>query len=541
MLLIVSDMKPMNAVSILRVSTKKQLDGEGIETQRQGNDLYCEQKGYKVIREFELAESASDGKKRTSFEDVLDYCVAHEMKIAAVVIWRVDRFSRAGLHDYYQLKAFLAQHGIRLESATENIDGSASGEVMEGMLAIIARYENRTRVARTIGAERIMTKEGYWCRAAPTGFVNGHVYAGYSEKGRAAKRPVLLPTPDKEQWDLLCYGLRKQMSGAYKPFEVAEELRKKGFKVREMVRNGKRSSSPLSQQTWYKICRSPAYGGLLCEKWTDNEYVRAKFDGALTPDEWYELQRVLDGNTKKPVKLPRNRQHPDFPLRRFLCCTKCGAPVTGSPSRGKSGKIYRYYDCSSGCCGFRVRVEDAHALFLQKLRQVTPSEKVLQSFKELVLGYWENKWDSLREERLEHNEKALELDRERSKLLSLIKASSDSPSLLESLQKEYERVNKQHTAATMKRNTTEVEECDAATVVGYCSYFLRNVCELWDKASVQDKYRYQSLIFPNGVRTSSLEDKRTPEMSLVYQAISQLDTNENALAAPRGIEPRFSG
>ena len=47
------------AVSILRVSTKKQLnEGEGIENQRRGNDEYIRRKGYRLLREFVIAESA---------------------------------------------------------------------------------------------------------------------------------------------------------------------------------------------------------------------------------------------------------------------------------------------------------------------------------------------------------------------------------------------------------------------------------------------------------------------------------------------------
>ena len=57
------------AVSVLRVSTKKQLDGEGIENQRRGNDDYIRRKGYRLHKEFEIAESADDTDRDTERKD----------------------------------------------------------------------------------------------------------------------------------------------------------------------------------------------------------------------------------------------------------------------------------------------------------------------------------------------------------------------------------------------------------------------------------------------------------------------------------------
>ena len=60
-----------HAVSILRVSTKKQLnEGEGIENQRRGNAEYIGRRGYSLLKEYVIAESA-EGEDREKFESVL--------------------------------------------------------------------------------------------------------------------------------------------------------------------------------------------------------------------------------------------------------------------------------------------------------------------------------------------------------------------------------------------------------------------------------------------------------------------------------------
>src|SRR5438105_15440179 len=107
-----------NAVSILRVSTKKQLTGgDGIENQRRGNNEYIKQKRYRFLTEFVLAETA-DNKERVDFDGVINQIIGRKKDIDVVVFWKVDRLSRGGVGNYYALKAFLSKHGIRIEFAT---------------------------------------------------------------------------------------------------------------------------------------------------------------------------------------------------------------------------------------------------------------------------------------------------------------------------------------------------------------------------------------------------------------------------------------
>ena len=79
------------SVSVLRVSTKKQLDGEGIENQRRGNNEYIRRKGYRLLKEFEIAESANDidrDKERKDFTAVIADIVLHKKEIDVVVFWK---------------------------------------------------------------------------------------------------------------------------------------------------------------------------------------------------------------------------------------------------------------------------------------------------------------------------------------------------------------------------------------------------------------------------------------------------------------------
>jgi DNA invertase Pin-like site-specific DNA recombinase len=501
-----------HAVSILRVSSKKQLNsGDGIENQRRGNREYITRKRYRLHREFVLAETG-DSDEREVFEEVLTYLIDNKRGIDVVVFWKVDRITRGGVGNYYALKALLAKHGIRIEFATQQIDETPAGELMESMLAAAARFENRLRVDRTIGVERILTKEGYWCRAAPTGFVNGRDKNG---------KPILLPHPDPRQWELLGYGLRKQMDGAHKLTEVARELQAKGLRSNK--------GNPVSKQGWYKLCRSPVYGGLLCEKWTDGQFVRAKFDGPLTTDEWHRLQRVLDDRNTVARRLPRQAANPDFPLRGFLRCPRCGQAVRGYAAENRHGRRFPYYDCRNAACRFRVPVAETHTKFVALLRDITPSRELLEAFRRIVLGVWEQEYRELNAASNDLQKTVAKLREEKRAVFDLLKASAGNAALVEELQEEFRRISKELTVATVARNAAEVEEYEAEAVVGTCLYFIERLVELWQAWPVDLQNRLQVMVFPEGVSHAVLEGAVEPKLSLVYAAIEEPTT----VAAPR--------
>lgn len=295
----------------------------------------------------------------------------------------------------------------------------------------------------------------------------------------------------------------------------------------------------MTVATWTNICKNPLYGGLICEKWTNYEFVRAKFNGPLTPDEWHELQRVITGTRKAGMPVKYQRQRLDLPLRRFLRCPHCQSPVRGAPSTGKSGKKFFYYDCKNKTCKFRVQAEEAHTLFASHLQKITPSDEVLKLFREIVLDVWDDKYRSMHSDSIQMAKKASFLNEEKQSIIELMKKSHENAEILEALQKDFERVNKEYTLATMERNKTEIQTCDAETVVRYCEYFLKNAYELWDIAPVEGKYALQGLPYPNGVSYNALIDLRTPELSPIYAALTRIQENHDAkssVAAPGRIE-----
>lgn len=511
----------LSAVSILRVSTKKQLnEGDGIENQRRANDSYIERQKYRKVKEIVLAESANlDIAERCDLDAALRTVLGMKKRGQAdvVVLYKSDRLSRGGGEQYSPIKALLRGHGLKLEFSTEHIDDTASGELLEHVLTGIARFENRVRVDRTIGVEKILAKEGYWCHPAPVGFVNSRDRYG---------KPILAPTPDKRQWELLTEGLKKQLTGLYRTIDIVNELAEKGC----VTRSGK----PVFKQTWQNICRSPAYGGLVCGSWTDGRFVRAKFDGPLTPSEWHELQSVLDGKTRLALVAPRQRLREELPLRRFLRCPECDKTARGYASLNRAGNRFLYYDCRHPACGLRVGAKMVHDDFLSLMRDLTPSAELLRTFRVLILDAWNDRTRTLRSEETANHKRVDALRQEKRSIIDLMKKSQDDATLLAELRQDFEKVERELSLKVIVAEQPGVASYDAEAVVGHCVHLLQNIVELWPKWPVEAKSQVQRLMFPAGVSYAEITGCRTPRLSPVYAVFRGSNSPKSKLAPPTG-------
>jgi DNA invertase Pin-like site-specific DNA recombinase len=65
-----------------------------------------------------------------------------------VVVFNLTRFAR-DKYDHFALRSLLQSLGISLRSATEPIDDTSTGKLMEGVLAAFAQFDNDVRSDRT--------------------------------------------------------------------------------------------------------------------------------------------------------------------------------------------------------------------------------------------------------------------------------------------------------------------------------------------------------------------------------------------------------
>lgn len=136
--------------------------------------------------------------------------------------------------------------------------------------------------------------------------------------------------------------------------------------------------------------------------------------------------------------------------------------------------------------------------------------------------------------------KATALHEEKESLVELMKRARGNVALLETLQAEFERVEKGLVLATEERNGAEIRQFEAEAVVGHCLYFLEHASELWEKWPVEAKTRLQAMVFPEGHPYAVLEGKRTAKLFIIHATLADLDVSGTVAAPPRRISnPAF--
>ena len=87
------------------------------------------------------------------------------------MVFNLTRFAR-DKYDHFALRSLLQSLGISLRSATEPIDDTSTGKLMEGMLAAFAQFDNDCRSDRTRAGMKAALELGRWVFLAPLGYLN---------------------------------------------------------------------------------------------------------------------------------------------------------------------------------------------------------------------------------------------------------------------------------------------------------------------------------------------------------------------------------
>jgi DNA invertase Pin-like site-specific DNA recombinase len=196
-----SKLRPMvGAVIYIRVSTKEQTENLSLATQLKACEEYCERQGFEVLARFREEGESAKTADRTELQKLLQFCRTNKGRVQFVVVFNLTRFAREK-YDHFALRAHLKSLGISLRSATEPIDDTSTGKLMEGVLAAFAQFDNDVRSERTRGGMRAALELGRWTFLAPLGYLNAPRAMGKSlipdpERAPLVRRRSRISRPD---------------------------------------------------------------------------------------------------------------------------------------------------------------------------------------------------------------------------------------------------------------------------------------------------------------------------------------------------------
>src|SRR3989338_1049139 len=157
----------------LRTSSDRQLDNTSLSTQEDICRNYCRTEGFEVVEcSVNEAVSAKETNEKRVIE-LLDFAKEMQGKFEVLVVYKLDRFARSQ-EQHHWLRGQLLKLDVILRSATEHIDESPSGRLVEGVLAAVNEYDNEVKRERVKLAMWARVEQGLWPWGAPTGYKEVH-------------------------------------------------------------------------------------------------------------------------------------------------------------------------------------------------------------------------------------------------------------------------------------------------------------------------------------------------------------------------------
>ena len=489
----------MQAVIYCRVSTKEQVDNLSLPTQRRECESYCRREGWEVARVFvEQGESAKTA-DRTELKRLLAFCREHRKRVGVVVVYNLSRFSR-NTADHHALRAVLGGLGVVLKSATEPLDDSPTGRFMETIFSAVAQLDNDVKAERTRAGMRAALDLGRWTWRPPFGYARG-------ERGGPSMRPHPEHAPGVQRAFAEC------ARGAARP----DILRRLG--------------PGHTLQSVDRMLRNPLYAGRVeMPRWGISR--RGDFEPLVDEVTFDLVQSRLD-DVKRSQRVANAKDHPDFPLRRFVRCGRCDEQgLTGAWSRGRSGRRFGYYQCRR--CGLRVSKPDLEAAFVDLLTRLQPKPTYLRLFKAIVVDVWQRREHSAREDRTRHERQVAALRAKMDRVSDLL---ADGVLDAEEYQRQRARLPDRVAAAEADLETARIEHLDVDAVLAFAEHVLTNAARLWEHASPEHKLRLQRAYFPDGLTWEASGKIRTAATSCAFYQLRALAASKARLASPTGVEP----
>ncbi len=494
----------MNCIIYTRVSTTDQAEyGYSLKAQKLACEKFALNKGYEVDRVFvEKGESAKT-QQRTELLKLIEYAARNKKRLSTLIVWKFDRLTR-NLADLMELGKKFSSLNMLILSATENNDNTPGGKLMRNIIGVLAEYENDIKSERTVEGMKQATREGRWCWPAPKGYT-------FSEDNLG--KPILKPTKESV---FIKEAFRLTETGLYKQTEIVDKIKRKGFII---------SKSFLS-----RALQNPLYASLIKVEWFP-DYIEAIHEPLVSRDVFFKVQVILNG--KRPNIAPRQKNHPDFPLRNFVKCTKCGQKLTGSWSTGRKRVRYAYYHCRTKGCPLTVSKKILEDKFIDLLESIQPKKEILDLFEAIIVDVWKNKQKDSFGEKSKLEKRLEKLKLERKKIDSLVIGEVFDK---DTYRRNVERVEEEIMVVKIELNEASIELNDAEGCLNYCKFFLSNCASLWVGAELNLRQRFQNLIFPQGICYDGKAFGTTP-LAFIFKYLQQLRTKELHLAPRAGLEP----
>ena len=485
----------MNGVIYCRVSSKEQIEGTSLESQRVACEDYARSHNVNILKVFvEQGESAKFA-DRTQLLELVNFCRDNKGKVQALLVWKIDRFAR-NVGDHFNIKAILLKYGVRVVSVTEPIDANPEGRLMETILAGFAQFDNDIRAMRTVQGMQRKLQEGIFPWGPPL---------GYRSAQQNGEKKIVPDAPDKPLFGLLRKAWQTFASGAYTKAEIGRLMKSWGVHTRR--------GTPIGNQSLDQLFRNPYYAGILVDPWSHKEYP-GRHVPMVSKQDFAQVQLVM---SKRSRRFPHQKERPEFPLRGQVRCPSCRQYMTGSFSRGRSER-YAYYHCNRQKCGDRTSytTESVHEEFRMLLDAIAPKPELIPKLKDLVVQAAEEHLSLSKASQARRKTHRKQLERQLQELIAMRadRLITNNEFLTHKALLDEKRFSLESATETARVNVAAIRDN-----LDEISKPLTHLPETWQALPILFQRRFHRLVLPVGFVYG---ESRTAELGLLFMAIGNL-------------------
>lgn len=337
------------AIIYARVSTSRQAEeGLPVESQIERCRERAASLGAEVVRVFRDDGISGRTTQRPAFREALDYC--DKGKVDYFICWSTSRFARNRL-DAALNKRLLEKMGVKLAYASQDFGESDDAWLTEAITEIIDEQYSRSISKDT---RRSMVKN------ARDGFFNGGpVPFGYRASPVGKRRRLdIEPTEAATVRAIFRWYLGGEGCKA-----IAVRLNDAGSSKRGKTWTKIRVSAVLNS---YAVAGRVVFNDA-------GETIDTKGHEAIISDE--DFEKVQSTMRSRAPKNSGGRHRSGAVFSGIVRCGECGEAMVTETAKGRSGEIYRYYNCrtflqGAGCSNRRRRVDEIDPALLSGILDV---------------------------------------------------------------------------------------------------------------------------------------------------------------------------
>ncbi len=535
-----SDQVKRYALAYIRISDRKQIDGESPETQRKSIQKYADDNYIEITEWFYDEARSGKNAERAELQNLLKHAVKNSKKINLVLVYKLNRGSRDAMSYYSQVKGVLAGKGIGIRSASEPmVDDTPIGRYLEGVIVLNGQLDNEIKGSNTTDNMRSLAMQGYWQHGPLLGYEK-HTILNDIGKPRPTIKPDATAPLVKKLLERFGEGDINRMQ----LHKYAVEL---GIKTKPYTkRDGTRVAPKLiGRNGVFQIVKRPEYAGYVHDKFTEYELVDGKHEALISKELYWHNQKLISKKSK--VKETYSKHNPTYPLKEVLLCIGCNLPLYGSAPLSGGGKSNSArYHCYRPKCPKTVTkrslgIGEVHQAWIDMLRNVQPTEGFLRGYKEVLIRQAAKEngringqvkaqrevLDDIAETRLNAIEdRLLERDDKRKQELSEL----------------IERLDTRKLDAKDKLDKLEDQQTVHEAKITYAINHMHDIAKQWIDADYDLRVRFQTMLFPEGA-TFNMGTMQfgTDKISPLYRYLpnkKDLSVSEKSLlVTPAGVEP----